>query len=311
MPLTTLSRRTFLSRSTDLGILTLLTTSLPRAVLANPLGIPVGIQLYSVNQAMHSDAAGTLKKLQQIGYRNVETAGFGGLSAADFRKLLDDSGLVCPSAHLDFISGNIEANFADAHALGAHYVVSSVLRRGTGDLPTLDPAFSKYAETLRAMTLEDAKQTAELANRIGEKAKQAGLQFGYHNHFMEFVDQGHGQVAYDVLLKETDPGLVAFEIDCGWMRVAGGDPVHYFKKYPHRFPMIHVKDFLSVGTKNVAPGLRVGTELGNGFVDYRPIFAAAKSEGLKYYFVEQEAPFTRMSPIDAAQVNYDYLHAIQ
>jgi sugar phosphate isomerase/epimerase len=311
MPLPTLSRRTFLSRSTDLGILTLLTTSLPRAVLADPLGIPVGIQLYSVNQAMHADAAGTLKKLQQIGYRNVETAGFGGFSAADFRKLLDDAGLVCPSAHLDFMSGNIEANFADAHALGANYVVSSVLRRGTGELPTLAPAFSKYAEGLRAMTLEDAKQTAEVANRIGEKAKQAGLQYGYHNHFMEFVDQGHGQVAYDVLLKETDPGLVAFEIDCGWMRVAGGDPVHYFKKYPHRFPMIHVKDFLSVGTKKVAPGMRVGTELGNGFVDYRPIFAAAKSEGLKYYFVEQEAPFTRMSPMDAAQINYDYLHAIR
>ena len=311
MPLTALSRRTFLSRSADLGVLTLLTTSLPRAVLADPLDIPVGIQLYSVNQELNSDAAGTLKKLQQIGYRNVETAGFGGLSAADFRKLLDDAGLVCPSAHLDFMSGNIDANFADAHALGATYVVSSVLRRGTGGLPTLDPAFSKYAEMLRAMTLEDAKQTAELANRIGEKAKQAGLQYGYHNHFMEFVDQGHGQVAYDVLLKETDPGLVGFEIDCGWMKVAGGDPVHYFKKYPHRFPMIHVKDFVNVGKKNVAPGMRVGSELGHGFIDYKPIFSAAKSEGLKYYFVEQEAPFTRMSPMDAAQVNFDYLHAIR
>src|SRR5271169_3783901 len=99
MPLTTLSRRTFLSRSADLGVLTLLTTSLPRAVLADPWGIPAGIQLYSVNQALNSDPAGTLNKLQQIGYRNVETAGFGGLSAADFRKLLDAAGLVCPSAH--------------------------------------------------------------------------------------------------------------------------------------------------------------------------------------------------------------------
>jgi sugar phosphate isomerase/epimerase len=311
MSLTAFSRRAFLARSADLGVLTLLTTSLPRAVLSDPLGIPVGIQLYSVNQAMHSDAAGTLKKLQQIGYRNVETAGFGGLSAMDFRKLLDDAGLACPSAHLDFMSGNSEANFADAHALAATYVVSSVLRRGTGKLPTLDPAFSKYAEMMRAMTLEDAKQTAELANGIGEKAKQAGLQYAYHNHFMEFVDQGHGQVAYDILLKETDPKLVAFEIDCGWMRVAGGDPMHYFKKYPHRFPMIHVKDFLDVGTKKAPPGMRVGSELGHGFIDYKPIFAAAKNAGLKYYFVEQEAPFTRMSPMDAAQVNYDYLHAIK
>jgi sugar phosphate isomerase/epimerase len=311
MPSITLSRRTFLARSTDLGVLAVLTASLPRTAHSDPLGIPVGIQLYSVNQALKSDPGGTLQKLQQIGYRNVESAGFGGMSAKDFRRLLDDAGLSCPSAHLDFMAGNIETNFEDAHALGAHYVVSSILRRGTGELPQMDPAFSKYAEMMRAMTLEDAKQTADLANRIGEKAKQAGLQYGYHNHFMEFVDQGHGQVAYDVLLKETNPELVVFEIDCGWMRVAGPDPVHYIRKYPQRFPMIHVKDFLDVGAKNAAPGTRVGTELGHGFIDYKPIFAAAKGKGLKYYFVEQEAPFTRMSPMDAAQVNYDYLHAIQ
>jgi sugar phosphate isomerase/epimerase len=311
MPSTALSRRTFLARSTDLGLLTLMSACLPRAVLSDPLGMPAGIQLYTVNQSMQSDPAGTLQKLQQIGYRNVESAGFGGLPATDFRKLLDDAGLSCPSAHLDFIKGNIEANFADAHALGASYAVSSVLRAGTGALPTLDPAFSKYAEELRAMTLDDAKQTAELANQIGAKAKQAGLQYAYHNHFMEFVDQGHGAVAYDVLLRETDPELVGFEIDCGWMKVAGHNPVHYFRKYPHRFPMIHVKDFLKVGRKSArSPGMRVGTELGHGFIDYQPIFAAAKTQGLKYYFVEQEAPFTRMGPLDAAQVDYDYLHAL-
>jgi sugar phosphate isomerase/epimerase len=311
MPVTALSRRTFLARSTDLGLLTLLSAGLPRMVLSDPLGIPAGIQLYSVNQSMQSDPAGTLQKLQQIGYRNVESAGFGGLSAKDFRKLLDDAGLSCPSAHLDFMKGNIEANFEDAHALGASYAVSSVLRTGTGALPKLDPAFSQYAELLRAMTLEDAKHTAELANQIGEKAKQAGLHYAYHNHFVEFVDQGHGAVAYDVLLRETDPELVGFEIDCGWMKVAGHNPVHYFRKYPHRFPMIHVKDFLKAGRKSAgSPGMRVGTELGYGFIDYHAIFAAAKIQGLKYYFVEQEAPFIRMSPLDAAQVNYDYLQAL-
>src|SRR5271167_2439693 len=306
-----LSRRTFLSRSTDLGLFALFSAGLPRLVLSDPLGIPVGIQLYSVNQALQSDPAGTLQKLRRIGYRNVESAGFGGLSAKEFRRLLDDAGLACPSAHLDFMNGNIEINFADAHALGAHYAVSSILRRGSGELPKMDPAFSKYAEFMRAMTLEDAKQTADLANRIGAKAKQAGLQYAYHNHFMEFVDLGHGVVAYDVLLKETDPELVAFEIDCGWMKVAGHDPVHYFRTHPHRFPMIHVKDFLVAGQKDAAPGTRFGTELGHGFIDYRPIFAASKHKGLKYYFVEQEAPFTRMSPMDAAQVNYDYLHTLQ
>ncbi|MGO9934543.1 MAG: sugar phosphate isomerase/epimerase family protein [Steroidobacteraceae bacterium] len=311
MPLTALSRRTFLGRSTELGFLTLLTATLPRLLRSDPLGIPVGIQLYTVNQAMQSDPGATLQKLRQIGYRNVESAGFVGLSAKDFRRLLDDAGLACPSAHLDFMSGNVEANLADARALGATYVVSSILRPGSGELPRMDPSLSKYAGMMRAMTLEDAKQTAVLANRIGEQAKQAGLRYAYHNHFMEFVDQGLGKVAYDVLLRETDPDLVGFEIDCGWMKVAGHDPVHYFRKYPGRFPMIHVKDFLKATRENAgSPAMRVGTELGHGFVDYKPIFAAAKAQGLKYYFVEQEAPFKRMSQLDAAQVDYDYLHAM-
>src|SRR5271165_1817480 len=105
MPPTALSRRSFLARSADLGFLTLLSASLPRVVRSDPLGIPVGIQLYSVNQAMQSDQAATLQKLHQIGYRNVESAGFGGLLAKDFRHLLDGAGLACPSAHLDFMSG--------------------------------------------------------------------------------------------------------------------------------------------------------------------------------------------------------------
>jgi sugar phosphate isomerase/epimerase len=304
-----LSRRTFLVRASDLGLLTMLSAGLPRLAAADPLGIAPGIQIYTVKDSLQSDPAGTLQRLHEIGYRNVESAGFGNLSAKDFRKLLDDAGLVCPSAHLNFMSGEAAALFDDARVLGARYAVSSVLRPGTGALPDIDPAFAKYAEFLRAMTLEDAKKTAQLANQLGEKAKQAGLQYAYHNHFTEFVDQGHGAVAYDVLLRETDPELVKFEIDCGWMKVAGQDPVHYLKKYPHRFPMIHVKDFLKAGRK-VPPGKRLGTELGNGFVKYDSIFAAAGAQGLEYYFVEQEAPFTRMTPLEAAKVDYDYLESI-
>src|SRR5277367_3283147 len=244
--MTAVTRRAFLARSRDLSLSTLLSAVLPRRGLSDPLGIPIGIQLYSVNAALQSDPAGTLQMLRQIGYRNVESAGFGKLSAKDFRRLLDDAGLVCPSAHLNFMSGDIQANFDDAHALGARYAVSSMLRPGTGALPDMDPSMAKYAPLMRAMTLEDGQRTAELANQVGEKAKQAGLQYVYHNHFSEFVDQGQGAVAYDVLLKDSDLKLVQFEIDCGWMMVAGHNPVRYFKKYPNRFPMIHVKDFLKL-----------------------------------------------------------------
>jgi sugar phosphate isomerase/epimerase len=156
------------------------------------------------------------------------------------------------------------------------------------------------------MSLDEAKRTAEIANHIGASARQAGLQFTYHNHNFEFADQGGGAIGYDVLLKETDPQLVKFEIDCGWMIFAGYDPVEYIRKYPHRFPMIHVKDFLPQGKG----GQMQGAELGRGTVDYKPIFAAATQAGLQHYFVEQEGPFARMSPLEAAKVDCDYLRAI-
>jgi sugar phosphate isomerase/epimerase len=157
------------------------------------------------------------------------------------------------------------------------------------------------------MSLDEAKRTAALANRIGEAARRAGLQFTYHNHNFEFVDQGGGAIGYDLLLKETDPKLVKFQIDCGWMVFAGHDPVSYFKQYPQRFPMVHVKDFLPRASGEA--DMR-GAELGHGTVDYKPIFAAGAKAGLQHYFVEQEGPFARMSPVEAAKVDYDYLRAI-
>ena len=161
--------------------------------------------------------------------------------------------------------------------------------------------------------MDDAKRTAELANRIGEAARRAGLQYAYHNHDAEFADQGRGAIGYNVLLRETDPELVKFEIDCGWMIFAGHNPIHYLEKHSNRFPMIHVKDFLAVRDRNAdaagAAPMR-GAELGHGLVDYRPIFAAAKKAGLQHYFAEQEGPFARMTQLEAAQVDYDYLHSI-
>lgn len=306
-----LSRRAFLAQSSGLMI----AANWPRAGWSDPLGLPVGIQLWTVRESLQSDPGGTLEQLRRIGYRTVESAGFAGLSPQDFRRRIDDAGLVVPSAHLDFRSADVEAIFDDAHALGAHFAVSSILRPGTGTVPAVGPGLQGAAKSLRVMTLDDAKQTADLANRIGEQAKRAGLQYAYHNHFFEFVDQGNGAVAYDVLLRETDPTLVKFEIDCGWMKAAGHDPIAYLKQYPHRFPMIHVKDFLPATGENaggaLAAALRVGTELGTGFIDYQPIFAAAKSQPLKYYFAEQEGPFTHMTQLEAAKVSYEYLHALR
>ena len=260
-----------------------------------------GIQLYTINEAMRADPAGSLKRLRQIGFQEVESAGFGNLSGKQLRGLLDDAGLICPSAHLQFDLANLGTAFEAAHALGAKFAVCSMMRS-----LALGPSAPKEA-LQTGMSLDEVERTAELSNRIGAAARRAGLQFVYHNHNFEFIDQGGGVIGYDRLLQQTDPQLVKFQIDCGWMIFAGRNPVEYFRNYPQRFPMIHVKDFLPRAGGETE---MKGAELGHGTVDYRPIFASGAKAGLQHYFVEQEGPFARMSPIEAAKVDCDYLRSI-
>lgn len=296
------SRRRFLAQSCQFGAAAFAAPWLGRFASANPLGRPVGIQLYTVKLSMQEDPAGTLKKIREIGFGEVESAGFGKLSSKEFRQQLNGAGLACPSAHLQFDLGKLGAAFEDAHALGAHYAVSGSLRALAAD--------PKPAVTASRMSLDEAKRTTEIANRIGAAAKRAGLQYAYHNHDFEFADLGQGDIGFDLLLRESDPELVKFEIDCGWMVFAGRNPVDYFRKYPNRFPLIHVKDFLAHHDHRAGSAEMLGAELGRGVVDYKPIFAAAKKAGLRHYFVEQEGPFSRMDPLQAARVDYDYLHSL-
>ncbi len=305
--MTACTRRRFLANSAHCGAAAFLAPLIPGLARATPLGGPVGLQLYAVKDSLQADPAATLRRVKDIGFGEVETAGFAGLTVQEFRRLLDDAGLSCPSAHLDFNLDDLGAAFGQAHALGTQYAASgsltALVRSTSGD--------SGAAHS--GMSLEEAHRTAALANHIGEEARRAGLQYVYHNHDAEFADQGGGAIGYDVLLKETDPALVQFEIDCGWMVVGGRNPRDYFERYPGRFPLIHVKDFLPPAAESrgaQAPAHR-GTELGHGVIDYRPIFAAAEKAGLKHYFAEQEGPFTRMSQLEAAQQAYEYIRRIR
>ncbi|MFC5860957.1 TIM barrel protein [Acidicapsa dinghuensis] len=310
-----ISRRDFLSRTAYAGAGAVALSALPRASWANPLGLPIGIQLYAVSKPLHDDPAGTLKELYSIGYREVESAGSqAGMTTEAFRKLIDDAGLKCPSAHLQLAEGDLGKQFDQAHALGAHYAVSSVLRSFSPEFmkavkAAMDSGGKIPAPKMAPMGLDDFKRTAERMNVVGKAAKAAGLQYTYHNHNFEFVKMPDGGPGYDVLLKETDPELVKFEVDCGWMVVAGGNPPEYFAKYPGRFRMLHIKDFKPVAaptTDLMGKGRPLGTDLGTGFIDYGPIFAAAKSVGIKHIFVEQEAPFA-VSQMASAKVDYAYL----
>ena len=303
--MSTTTRRAFLGRAGHCGLAVLAGQAVARAPRATPLRGPVGIQLYAVKDELQKDPAGTLKALRAIGYGEVETAGFAGLSARQFHALLEEAGIGAPSAHVGFDPANLGAAFDDAHALGARYAASGSLRALVQhDLPA--------GATAAGMTLEEAKRTAELANHIGLQARRVGLQYVYHNHDFEFADQGDGAIGYDLLLKETDPQRVTFEIDCGWMTLGGRDPRAYFARYPPRFPMIHVKDFLPTpaGPRSPEEPEHPGAELGHGMIDYRPILIAAEKAGLKHYFAEQEGPFTRMSQLEAARQACEYLKSL-
>ncbi len=161
---------------------------------------------------------------------------------------------------------------------------------------------------------EDYRQLAARLNQLGGHAREFGLQYAYHNHNMEFRRLADGQIGYDILLAETDPSLVQFEIDCGWMIVAGYRPVAYMRQYPGRIRMLHLKDFVRTAqpSTSLEAGERPrGTELGRGFIDYRPVLAEAMRLPVAHYFVEQEPPFTGMPAWEAAQADFAYLHRLQ
>jgi sugar phosphate isomerase/epimerase len=292
-----ISRRRFLESGAIAGASSLLSVA-PGKIHAALAGAPIGIQLYTVGKELQSDVRGTLRQIAAIGYTEVETAGFAGLTAREFRDELRRAGIHCHSAHMQWNVQDLGALFDDAHALGVNFVVSSALfSSGSGDGSTVD-GYKKLAAKL---------------NGIAQKTHDAGLRYAYHNHNFEFKDLGAGIIGYDILLSETDPALVQFELDCGWMIAAGSQPIEYFIKYPRSYRMLHIKDFVAgskIGT-SLASGLRPqGTELGRGHIDYKPILDAAAATAVKFYYVEQEPPFLDMSALNAAKVDYEYLRRL-
>jgi sugar phosphate isomerase/epimerase len=269
-------------------------------------GLSVGIQLYMVNADLTKDPAGTLKKIADIGYSEVETAGLGKLSAAQFRDLLRDAGLRTPSAHLGFGTEDTGKLLDDAKTLGVEYVVSSML-------PPKDEGMPAFFMSLNSLSADDFRRIAAKANEIGQRAKAAGMQYAYHNHNFEFRDLGDGKTGYDVLIEETDASVVKFETDCGWMKVGGKDPIEYLRRHGNRIAMLHAKDFKNI-TKPVtalfSQDRPIPTELGRGSIDYKPIVDAGLKAGVKHIFVEQEPPFKEVPAMEAAEIDCRYLKSL-
>ena len=273
-----ITRRSFISSTSAAAAL--LYTGVGRGA---SLGLPVGLQLYSVRTLLPTDYAGTLKQIGALGYKEVEAAGFFNLPVEQVKAAMQAAGLRCVSAHygLPLLRQHLDEILPFCKSLGVGYVVcSSPMHQQEGAKGPL--------------SLDDWRWSADQFNQVATKVEGAGMKFAYHNHVAEFgaID---GTLPYEELLKHTDPAKVSFELDCGWVIVGGQDPLHYLKQYPARIVMLHVKDFKD----NKPPSV----ELGTGSIDYTPIFAAAAATGhIRHAFVEQEefqTPIMEALAVDA------------
>jgi len=242
-----------------------------------------GVQLYTFRDEMLKDPQGTLKVIADLGIKQIESAAsskglFYGLTPTEMKKTCKDLGLTLRSAHCG-IDSNWQKTIDQAAESGQEYLVCSTIPY-SGD------------------TVENYQKVAERFNKAGEECQKAGIKFGYHNHDYEFkTDQG--LVLYDVLLVNTDPELVNMEMDLGWVVASGKDPLAYFKEYPGRFPLWHLKDMKG----------KSSVEFGNGSLDIKGLLSKSKEAGMKYFFIEQEE-YPAGSPTASMKINMQYLSTV-
>jgi len=221
-----------------------------------------------------------------------------GPSEGDVKQAMQKANLRCVSSHVPFgeLHQHFDEHLAYNKELGVEYLICSS--------PGMKAPSDGSNTTRRTLTLDDWRYNAEQFNIMGEKTVAAGMRFGYHNHFHEFIPVD-GVVPYMEILRITDPAKVTLELDCGWTVVGGFKPVEVLRDYPNRFSMLHVKDFKVAAGTTAGPGTPepTVTELGMGSIDYRPIFQqAAKTQKIKHMFVEQEAfdmPYMQSLKVDA------------
>jgi sugar phosphate isomerase/epimerase len=302
-----LSRRSFLAGSAATAAVAGINAVAPSSLLgATKVSLP-GIQLYMVQADMQKDPPGTLHKLAAIGYPYVEYSPLGFGNATEFRKMVSDAGLECPSGHFIFGMGETNKQLDDAAAVGVHYIISTIM------LPRPLTNAAGVMEQLNHLERDDFKRMAAKANEIGKAAHERGLQYAFHNHNVEFRSFEDGVTGYSILMKETDPELVKFEADLGWMVTAGVDPLAIIKSAPKRFPLLHFKDFAILKP----PVIELGTDrqqqivdLGQGLVPFKRFIAEAKKIKVERYIVDHDPPFKNQSALEAAKSDFDYLSGL-
>jgi len=247
-----------------------------------------GLQLWSVRDDMGKDPRGTLKQIASFGYKQIESfegakGMFWGMTNKEFKSYMDELGMTIVSSHCD-MRKDFEKKAADASAIGMKYLMCPYV----GPQKSIDE-FKKYADEF---------------NTKGEVCKKNGIRFGYHNHDYSFKEVD-GQLPQDVMMKNTDPSLVDFEMDIYWVVTGGQDPQEWLKKYPSRFRACHVKDRIKNATEHDASCV-----LGEGSINFPKILKTAKSLGMEYYIVEHER-WDNTTPVKAAEADAAYMKKIK
>lgn len=245
-----------------------------------------GLQLYTLRNEMPKEPVGVLKQIASFGYKQIESyegpkGMFWGMSNTDFKKFMDDLGMNLVASHCDIFK-DFEKKTTEAAAAGMQYLVC----------PWIGPQ----------KTLDDYKKAADKFNQCGEICKKAGIRFAYHNHDYSFKPLEE-QIPQSVLMTETDPSLVDFEMDIYWVVTAGENPENWLTKYPNRFRLCHIKD--RTGTPDADNG-KNSVDLGAGIIPFEKILKSAFNNGMKYFLVEQEA-YPGGSPLEAVKKNAEYL----
>lgn len=247
----------------------------------------IGIQLYTIRKELEENFEGSLIKLANIGFNTVETAGYNdrkfyGYKPKYFKKYMNNLGLYAQSSHANVQLKNVDQIIEDTLEVGMDYLVK----------PSINGE--------RRKSIDDYKRIADEFNLIGERCMKSGLRFAYHNHAFEF-EELEGQIPYNLLLENTDSENLTMQLDTYWMVYGGFQPVDYFKKYPGRFELFHIKD-MDDSKK------RESTEIGNGTIDFEEIFKVNKISGMKYFFLEQES--FNMPVFKSLAISYNYLNNI-
>ncbi|MBA4355338.1 MAG: sugar phosphate isomerase/epimerase [Novosphingobium sp.] len=313
------NRRQFLAGMTALSSIACPgADALAKACKRRPDALAIGLQAFTLGEDQIRAMPETLRELRRIGYRKIELGDLYGYAPAQLRKWLDDADLICRSMTIPgqaiggvSLEDDLDALAVGLRVIGVETVVMPIMRipdrLGAPTIAPHDELVAQYVRANRAMTAADWSENARVINDIARRLQPHGLRMGYHNHNFEFAPLG-GTCGMEILLAETDPAMVDFEMDAGWVAAAGHDPAVWLARYPGRFRLMHVKDILPTTVANFDMKQNP-CPVGQGIVDWPRLLPAARAAGVAHFYVEQEPPFT-MPRIEAIRSSYRYLSSL-